>query len=67
MCDRVGEGRPFGKGFKAYDSLGDYQKAIMIDYHEKRLKIAQEIVDRAREGGSYGKLGNAYQLLRGYQ
>ena len=42
----------------AYQSLGDYRKAI--EYHEKRLKIAIEIGDRAGEGRAYGNLGNAY-------
>ena len=46
-------------------SLGDYQKAI--EYHEKDLKIAKEIGDRAGEGGAYGNLGNAYQSLGDYQ
>ena len=45
----------------AYDSLGDYQKAI--EYHEKHLKIAKEIGDRAGEGGAYGNLGNAYSVM----
>ena len=33
--------------------LGDYQEAIR--YHEKDLKIAKEIGDRAGEGGSLWK------------
>ena len=33
-------------------SLGDFRKAI--EYHEKHLKIAKEIEDRAGEGGAYG-------------
>ena len=37
--------------------MGDYQKAI--EYHEKDLKIAKEIGDRAGEGRAYGNLGNA--------
>ncbi|XP_044168066.1 tetratricopeptide repeat protein 28-like, partial [Acropora millepora] len=43
----------------------DYQKAI--EYHEKDLKIAKEIGDRAGEGGAYANLGNAYQSLGDYQ
>ena len=35
------------------DSLGDYRKAI--EYHEKVLKIAIEISDRAGEGRSIWK------------
>ena len=46
--DRAGEGRAYGNLGNAYDSLGDYQKAI--EYHEKHLKIAKEIGDRAGEG-----------------
>ena len=38
-----------------------------IQYHEKHLKIAKEIGDRAGEGGAYGNLGNAYQSLGDYQ
>ena len=32
-----------------------------IEYHEKDLKIAKEIGDRAGEGRAYGNLSNAYQ------
>ena len=39
--DRAGEGRAYGNLSNAYQSLGDYQKAI--DYDEKCLKIAKEI------------------------
>ena len=47
--DRAGEGRSLWKSrCNAYQSLGDYQKAI--EYHEKHLKIAKEIGDRAGEG-----------------
>ncbi|XP_074611125.1 uncharacterized protein LOC141865723 [Acropora palmata] len=38
-----------------------------IQYHEKHLKIAKEIGDRAGEGRAYGNLGNAYQSLGDYQ
>ena len=63
--DRAGEGRAYGNLGNAYQSLGDYQKAI--EYHEKRLKIAKEIGDRAGEGRAYGNLGNAYDPLGDYQ
>ena len=43
------------------DSLGDFPKAI--EYHEKLLKIAIEIGDRAGEGRAYGNLGIAYGSL----
>ena len=38
-----------------------------IKYHEKHLKIAKEIGDRAGEGGADGNLGNAYDSLGDYQ
>ena len=63
--DRAGEGKGYGNLGIAYESLGDYQKAI--EYHEKRLKVAKEIGDRAGEGAGYGNLGNAYQSLGDYQ
>ena len=44
-----------------YKLLGDFQKAI--EYHEKRLKIAIEIGDRAEEGRAYGNLGSAHKSL----
>ena len=34
-----------------------------IEYHKKRLKIAQEIGDRSGEGTAYGNLGCAYLSL----
>ena len=43
----------------------DYQNAI--DYHEKRLKIAQEIGDQPGEGTAYGYLGIAYHSLSEYR
>ena len=43
----------------------DYQKNI--DYHEKQLKIAQEIGDRSGEGTAYGNLGIAYHSLSEYR
>ena len=38
-----------------------------IEYHEKDLKIAKEIGDRAGEGRAYGKLGISYRSLGDYQ
>ena len=38
-----------------------------MDYHEKCLKIAKEIGDRAGEEAGYGNLGNAYRSLGDYQ
>ena len=40
------------------DRRRDYQNAI--DYHEKRLKTAQEIGDRSRRRNSLWKSGIAY-------
>ena len=45
--------------------MGRYQKAI--EYHEKHLKIAKEVGDRAGEGAAFGNLGIAYKLLGYYQ
>ena len=44
---------------------GTYQKAI--ENHEKHLKFAIEISDRAGEGAAYGNLGITYQSLGDYQ
>ena len=38
-----------------------------IDYHEKRLKITQDIGDRSGEGAAYGNLGIAYYSLSEYR
>ena len=56
--EKEGEGQAYGNLGNAFYSLGDLRKAI--EYHEKRLKIAIEIGDRAGEEGAYGNLGNAY-------
>lgn len=48
----------------AYDSLGDYRKAI--EFQQKSLAIAQELGDRLGEGTVYGNLGNAYYSLGDY-
>ena len=52
---------PYGNLGNAFVSLGDFRKAI--EHHEKRLKIAIEIGDRAGEGGAYGNLSNAFYSL----
>ena len=59
--DRAGKGRPYANLGNAYDSLGDFRKAI--EYDEKHLKIVIEIGDRAGEGAAYGNLGIAYRSL----
>ena len=46
--DRSGEGRGYGNLGNAYQSLGDFRKAI--EYHEKHVKIAIEIGDPDRRG-----------------
>ena len=43
-----------------YTSSGRCAHEKAIEYHEKRLKNAKEIGDRAREGAAYGSLGIAY-------
>ena len=48
-----------------YQRLGNFQKAV--EYHEKRLKIAKEVGDRAGEGTAYCNLGIAYQRLGNFQ
>ena len=45
--DRAGEGGAYGDLGNAYTSVGDFWKAI--EYHEKHLKIALEIGDRAEK------------------
>ena len=49
----------------AYFTLGKFQKAI--DYHQKSLKIAQEIGDNNGEAQSLGNLGYVYYFLGEYQ
>jgi tetratricopeptide (TPR) repeat protein len=53
------EGTTYGNLGNAYQSQGDYAKAI--EYHTQHLSIAKEVGDRAGEGRAYGNLGNAYQ------
>jgi tetratricopeptide (TPR) repeat protein len=49
----------------AYDSLGNYERAI--DYHQQSLVIKREISDRRGEGNSLGNLGNAFYSLSNYE
>ena len=46
--DRVGEGNAYGNLGNAYQSLGDFRKAI--EYHEKHLEIAIEVGESRRRG-----------------
>ena len=48
-----------------YQSMSDYRKSI--EYHEKHLKIANEIDDRGGEGTANGGLGNCFQSLDDYR
>ena len=45
----------------AYQSLGDFRKAI--EFHENSLKIDKEIGDKAGESKCYTNLGVAYYSL----
>ena len=65
MGDRAGEAKAYCNLGNAYNSLGDFQKAI--EYLERDLKISKEVGDRAGEGGAYCNLGNAYQGLGVFQ
>ncbi|MDZ8225908.1 tetratricopeptide repeat protein [Nostoc sp. ChiVER01] len=49
----------------AYNSLGQYQRAI--EFLQESLEIKREIGDRDGEGVSLGNLGNAYNFLGQYQ
>ena len=52
--DQTWERRAYGSLVNAYQSLGDYGKAI--EYEENHSKIAKEISDWAGEGRAYGYL-----------
>ena len=65
MGDRAGEGRAYCNLGSAYDSLGDFQKAL--ECHERHLKISEEVGDKAGEGAAYGNLGSAYDSLGDFQ
>ena len=61
MVTEPGESKCFTNLGNAYQSLGDFRKAI--EYYEKSLEIKKEIGDRFGESACYGNLGNAYQSL----
>ena len=61
MGDKAGEQRCYYNIGIAYNSLGNFKKAIK--YHERDLKMSKEIGDKIGEGISYCNLGNAYQQL----
>jgi tetratricopeptide (TPR) repeat protein len=62
--DRAGEGKAYGSLGIAYNSLGDYAKAIA--YLTEGLAIAKEVGEREEEGGAYGNLGTCYLYLNEY-
>jgi CHAT domain-containing protein len=62
---RQGEAASLGGLGNAYDSLGQYQKAI--DFHQQSLEIEREIGNRQGEANSLGNLGAAYDSLGQYQ
>jgi tetratricopeptide (TPR) repeat protein len=63
--NRKGEANSLGNLGNAYDSLGQYQRAI--NFYKQQLEIAREIGDRQGEANSLGGLGNAYHSLGQYQ
>ncbi len=64
LKDRECEGVHLGNLGVAYESLGEYSRAI--EYHEKHLAITRERGNRKGEGQALGNLGNAYNLLGEY-
>ncbi|GCA83308.1 photosystem I assembly protein Ycf3 [Microcystis aeruginosa NIES-2522] len=63
--DRQWETNSLGNLGNAYQSLGQYQKAI--GYYQQSLAIARELGDRRGEAYSLGNLGAAYLSLGQYQ
>ena len=58
MGDKDQEGKTYGNIGQAYQGLGDFKTAI--DYHERHLKIVEEVGNKGGEGKAYGRLGNCY-------
>ena len=65
LKDRSREGVHLGNLGLAYDSLGEYRRAI--EYHEQQLRITRELGDRLGEGTALGNLGVAYDSLGEYR
>ena len=63
--DRQDEGATLGNMGIAYDSLGDYEKAIV--FHNQSLAIERELRNRLGEAQSLGNLGNVYDSLGKYE
>ena len=59
--ERWREEKAYGNHGNAHNSLRDL--LTDIDYHERQLKIARELGDRAGEGNANGNLGNAHHSL----
>jgi tetratricopeptide (TPR) repeat protein len=57
--DRKGEASSLGNLGNAYQSLGEYQRAI--DFHQQSLEITRQIGDRRGEALTLQNLGVAYQ------
>ena len=64
LGDRQGESAALGNLGNAYNSLGQYDRAI--DFYQQKLTIAREIGDRRGEGISLGNLGTEYCSLGQY-
>jgi tetratricopeptide (TPR) repeat protein len=64
LKDRAAEGRHLGNLGLAYNSLGEYRRAI--EYHEKSLAIKRETGDRVGEGQALINLGSAHYYLGSY-
>jgi hypothetical protein len=62
--DRAGDGGAYGNLGIAYESLGDYSKAL--EHHTQNLVIAKEVGDRAMEVREYGNLGTGHMYLNEY-
>ena len=59
--DRANEGRTYGNLGNAYDSLGQFDKAV--EYHQKRLHNAREVGNRRGEETASFNLGRVYREL----
>ena len=61
LGDRGGIGRANANLGNAYNSIGQYQKAIVC--HCKDLEIAEKLLDRGGIGRAHGNLGIAYNNI----
>jgi len=44
-------------------TVWEVSKQLLIEYHERHLKICKEEGDKDGEGGAYGNLGNSFRML----